>query len=169
MARPGRPRKYDPIADEIRQAIKYSTRSEAIDLIKNSDIDVLDGESRTPLIHAASEGNIEISQWLVANGAELNHQDRTGWCALHYAVQGRHVKVINFLVENDATVDLKDHYGNTPLWQATFDARGDYELVRLLVAEGASPISKNKSNRSPLDFAEQIGDETLVAELKNGM
>ncbi len=168
MARPGRPRKHDPIADVIRQAIDYATTSDAIALIENSDIDVLDGESRTPLIHAALAGNVELLSWLIAHGADINHQDRNGWSALHFAVQERHIDGVNCLLTKGAAIDPKDAYGNTPLWRAAFDARGHYELVRLLAAHGADPHSKNNSDRSPLDFAEQVGDQQLVAALKDG-
>ena len=168
MARSGRPRNHDSRADEIRQTIRYATEREAIGLIENGDIDILDGESRTPLIHAAVAGKVELLSWLIENGADINHQDRNGWSALHFAVQEKHVQVVNNLLTNGAAVDLKDTYGNTPLWRATFDARGHYDIVLILAHHGANPHSKNKSDRSPIDFAEQIGDQNLIEALKNG-
>ena len=168
MARSGRPRRHDSRADEIRQAIAYATASEAIGLIEDVGIDVLDGEYRTPLIHAAVAGKVELLSWLIEHGADINHQDRTGLSALHYAVQEKHIEVVRVLLTNSAAIDSKDTHGNTPLWRATFGARGNYDLVRILVHHSANPYSKNKSDRSPLDFAEQIGDEHLIAALKNG-
>ena len=168
MARPGRLRKHDRLADKIRQAIDYATASEAIALIRKTDIDVLDGDSRTPLIHASFAGSIELLTWLISNGADINHQDCNGWSALHFAVQEKHADTILILLTNGAAIDLKDAYGNTPLWRATFDAKGNYQLVKLLTAHGAEPNSKNKSDRSPLDFAETIGDQELLAALKDG-
>lgn len=168
MARSGQPRKHDSRTDEIRQAIAHATASEAIRLIENGDVNVLDGESRTPLIHTAVAGKVELLSWLIEHGADIDHQDRNGLSALHYAVQEKHIEAVRTLLTNSAAIDSKDMHGNTPLWRATFGARGNYDLVRLLVHHGANPHSKNKSDRSPLDFAEQIGDEHLIAVLKNG-
>ena len=104
-----------------------------------------------------------ISAW-----ADINHQDRNGWTALHFAIQEKRIELTKSLLEQEAAVDLKDSYGNTPLWRATFDARGEYELVKLLISHDADPHSKNTSGRSPLDFASQIKDNELIEILKNG-
>lgn len=68
MAHPGRPRKHDPKADDISHAITYSTTDEAIELIKQSDVNILDGEARTPLFHAVIEGKQDLFTWLLAHG-----------------------------------------------------------------------------------------------------
>ncbi len=168
MARPGRPRKHDPAADTVERAITCSTTDEAIELIEGADVNILDGDARTPLIHAVSRGKRDIFVWLVSHGAEINHQDRNGWTALHFAVQEKQIEMARSLLEHGAEVNLKDSYGNSPLWRATFDSRGDYELVKLLLSHGADPRSKNTSDRSPLDFASQIKDKSLIAILENG-
>ena len=167
MARSGRPRKHSPIADEIRQAIEYSKTEEALALIEQAEVDVLDGEGQTPLIHAAFAGKSEIVSAALAAGANINHQDRNGWTPLHFAVQEKRRELVEYLLAHGAAVGLKDVYGNTPLWRAAFDARGDYTLVRLLVSHNADPNSKNNAGRSPLDLATQVGDSALVAVLKN--
>ena len=167
MAQSGRPRQHSPTADVIRQAILYSTSEEAMALIRESDVDILDGEARTPLIHAARYGKMEIVSYVLSARANINHQDRNGSSALHFAVQERHLKIVEYLLAQGAAVDAKEEHGNTPLWRAVFDARGTYDLVRLLVSYKADPSSKNNSGNSPLDFATQIEDKTLIAILKN--
>jgi ankyrin repeat protein len=168
MAHSRQPRQHASLADEVRQAIAYATASEAIRLIENGAVDVLDGEFRTPLLHAAIAGKVDVLSWLIEHGADINHQDRNGLSALHYAVQKKHMDAVGALLTNGAVVESKDAHGNTPLWRATFDARGHYEPVQILIHYGANPHSKNKSDRSPLDFAEQIGDEHLIEVLKYG-
>jgi ankyrin repeat protein len=166
MTKSGRPRKHDHKADVIRQMITYSTADEAIDLLKQTDVNVLDGEARTPLFYAIIEDRLDIFVWLLAHGADINHQDRNGWSALDFAIQGKRIEIAKLLLEQEASIDLKDPYGNTPLWRATFDAKGDYELVKILISHGADPHLKNNSGRSPLDFASQIKDDELIKILK---
>ena len=106
--------------------------------------------------------------WLLSKSANINHQDRNGWSALYSAVQAKHLDVVLYLLDAGASIDLKDNYGNTPLWRATFDARGQYDFVKLLVAKGANPNSKNNADRSPVDFALQIKDAELLKILQSG-
>ena len=166
MATLGRPRNHDPIATEIRQAIQYATLPDLQRFVAKSGPDVLDGEARSPLMYAASEGKKEIVEWLITMGADVDHQDREGMSALHLAVARKHRPIVQLLLAQGAKVDHRDRYGNTPLWRAAFDARGEYDFVDILVSHGASPDSKNEAGRSPFDFAVQIGDETLKAKLR---
>jgi uncharacterized protein len=168
MTTSGRPRDHDIRADEIRQAISQASCSDAMALVRQAGLEVLDGESRTPLCNAAIVGNLEILSWLISEGANVNHQERNGLSALHFAVQNRHPDLILCLLQSGALIDIPDRYGNSPLWRAVFDARGKYDIVSLLVSKGAKTTSRNTSGRSPLDFAKQIGDDILITMLQNG-
>ena len=165
MAKSGRPRKYDPQADEICQLIDSGSSDQAIEAIQKTSLELPDGDARTPLVNAAIAGNLPVVRWLLECGANGNAQDRNGFTALHFAVQEKHAQVIRLLLDHDVDVTLKDSYGNAPLWRAVFDARGDYEIVRMLLPHGVDPLAKNDSDRSPMDFAETIGDEDLRALL----
>ena len=137
-------------------------------LLRDANIDILDGDARTPLMYASLEGQLGLVTWLLSNGAGIDIQDRNGHTALHFAVQEGHMDIALCLLDHGAAIDAKDIHGNTPLWRATFEARGTYELVQLLMAHGADPASRNESGRSPLEFATQIRDQELVAILTGG-
>jgi hypothetical protein len=79
MARPGRPRNHDPLADEIRFAIRNNDNEKARLLIAKADVDLPDGEGCTPLIWASFYNRTELLQWLIERGADVNHQDRNGY------------------------------------------------------------------------------------------
>ena len=49
-----------------------------------------------------------------------------------------------------------------------FNARGDYELVKILIDSGAKPNLKNNAGKSPLDFAKTINNDQLTRLLQNG-
>lgn len=161
MGRPGRPRDHDPIADHISRAIRQGDLSTVKSIVTPETANVTDGEARTPLFEAIIEKNADVIRWLIEQGADVNHQDRNGWTPLHFAVQERQMDTVALLLDHGANANLHDVYGNGPLWRAAFDARGDYRFVESLVAAGADPNHKNKSHKSPIDFAVTIGDETL--------
>ena len=71
------------------------------------------------------------------------------------------------LIELGIEIDIKDNYGNRPLWRATFECKGKcYDLVQLLVSNGADVNSTNNADKSPVMFAETVGDERLISILK---
>ncbi len=152
MGKGGRPRKYDPIADDISFAIDEMENVEVKKLINQSQIDVLDGEARTPLIYSAFSNNVEILEWLIDNDANINHQDRGGWCALHAAAQEGHLQIVELLLNRGANPNLIDSYGNGPLWTATMNAKGDETIPNLLIDAGSDANHKNNAGRSPTDI-----------------
>lgn len=153
MARPGRPRKHDLIADEIQSCIRNGDDVSARALITRTDIDVPDGDGRTPLIWASFYRRSNLLKWLVENGADVNHQDRNGYCALHFVAQERLADVATILLDAGAKTELRDVYGNTPLWTATFNARGDLSVVKLLVQRGASLENRNNAGKTVREMA----------------
>ena len=48
------------------------------------------------------------------------------------------------------------------------NARGGYELVKILIDSGAKPNLKNNFDKNPLDFAKTIKDDQLIKLLQNG-
>ncbi|MCK6649162.1 MAG: ankyrin repeat domain-containing protein [Bacteroidia bacterium] len=81
---------------------------------------------------------------------------------MHFTAVFNDQLVASEIIHNGGNLEIADNYGNTPLWTAVFNARGNYELVRLFLKNGANSLHKNNAGRSPLDFALQIKDEILV-------
>jgi hypothetical protein len=128
-----------------------------------------DRYKRTPLHHAAFENDTALVRQLLAHGADMNAQDRDGFTPLHFAAQQTAVAAANLLVEAGVTVDIPNKYGNTPLWTATFNSRGQGDMIRLLRAAGADPLRQNNYGHSPLSLARTIGNydvEQYFADLR---
>ena len=92
--------------------IKQLTRQETF-----ADLNVGDEEGRTPLIIAASAGNLEVVKVLMQYGANPDVQDKMGCTALIAAVRRSDAKVVKELVNGGCNVFIKD---------ATGKAAGDY-------------------------------------------
>jgi ankyrin repeat protein len=127
-------------------------------LVARSDVDVRDGDGRTPLMHAAIEGHVEAIRLLVRAGANVNLSDDRGLAPLHFAAQEFHTEAARVLLMAGAEVNAKDGFGNTPLAKAVFGSRGKGEMIRLLVAHGADKSLKNDHGVSPEDLAAKIAN-----------
>ncbi|HCB63796.1 MAG TPA: hypothetical protein DEP20_00285, partial [Fusobacteria bacterium] len=60
---------------------------------KSDDVNVVDENGRTALIHAAENGNKELCELLIEKGADVHVLDIYGWTALIYAAQNGHKEV----------------------------------------------------------------------------
>lgn len=98
----------------------------------------------------------EVKQ--VISDCDVNEQEEeTGYTALHYCAQNRYIDIAKVLIDSGANVDIKDVYGNTPLFKAVFFSKGKTEMIQLLIEAGANPDTKNNSGVSPKELAESIG------------
>ena len=62
----------------------------------------------TPLHVAASHGNIEVVQFLVSVGCQLNATDKDTRTALHIAASQAHEAVAEFLIQNGISVIARE-------------------------------------------------------------
>ena len=149
MAHPGRPRKCDPRVDNLRSNIRLNELDIARQTLKEFGIDATDGEGRTALINSVIENKVDFIQWLLENGANINHQDRIGYSVLHFVAQNQMTGLAKYFLEKGADPNLQDIHGNTPLWTAVFNSKGTKDIVRLLLQSNANPDIQNKYAKSP--------------------
>ena len=95
---------------------------------------------------------------LLADGADVAAKDKQGFTALHFACQENRLDVVELLLAAGAPVDPPDQWGNTPLWRAVFNGRGDARVVRRLVLAGANPDKANASGKTPRELANTIAN-----------
>lgn len=93
--------------------------------------DLPDEQGFTPLMFAATEGDIELARLLLACGADINFQDPdTQWTALHSAATQSNADMIRWLLDHGADPTVENEEGDTPLGMADFS--GDEETVFVL-------------------------------------
>ncbi len=124
--------------------------------------DIVNEDGQSLMHEAASFNSLECASELLKNSCPINTQDSNGMTPLHYAAANLSYNVAKLLIESGADTSIVDRYGNEPLWIATFNARGEYEIVKLFTKSNSSPDHKNNSGKSPLDFATQIKDDDLI-------
>ncbi|PRP81860.1 Rh type B glycoprotein [Planoprotostelium fungivorum] len=71
------------------------------------------------LVHAAGTGDLSTVQKLLDNGIDVNSTDYDLRTPLHVAIAGRHVKMVEYLLQQP-NVDLhcEDRFGSTPVQEA---------------------------------------------------
>jgi uncharacterized protein len=134
-------------------------------LEKIQNINTLNDEENNLLQVALTYERIEIAFELIKRGINVNNQNNSGQTALHYSAEPNKLEIAKVIMDHGGDLSIEDKYGNTPLWTATFEARGKYDVVSLFIQRNANPYHKNKNNKSPLDFAKQINDYDLVKVL----
>jgi ankyrin repeat protein len=116
---------------------------EKILLEKPQLVNFRDYDRRTALHIAASEGQLEICQMLVAKGARINRVDRWGGSALDDAHRDRHLEVVKFLREHKAKFGSTSQTTNF----ITAASEGDTEEVRAFLDFGSIDLNKGDYDR----------------------
>ena len=123
-------------------------------LLKNgAEVNTTDKRSHTPLIKAVLKGHSVVVDMLVTAGAVVTHKDVEGKTALHYACSTDHTTsdILNILVKNGASINVKDNYQWTPLLYAV--SSNNLVSVKYLVKHGADLHVVDKQNRSLMHIA----------------
>ncbi|XP_034085151.1 poly [ADP-ribose] polymerase tankyrase-1 isoform X2 [Gymnodraco acuticeps] len=109
------------------------------------------GRNSTPLHLAAGYNNLEVAEYLLEHGADVNAQDKGGLIPLHNAASYGHVDIAALLIKFNTCVNATDKWAFTPLHEAA--QKGRTQLCALLLAHGADPTMKNQEVQTPLDLA----------------
>ncbi len=100
----------------------------------------------SPLLRAVRLGATAEWQTLLAAKADVHARDAAGNTALHFAALNHDFPAVNALLAASAEVDAKNTAAATPLIYGA----GHAEIVRALLARGASPGSVSQENQTPL-------------------
>ncbi|XP_067685531.1 serine/threonine-protein phosphatase 6 regulatory ankyrin repeat subunit A-like [Haliotis asinina] len=115
----------------------------------------------TPVLMAASEGEKEVFDFLVTQGADLLVTDEDGQTILHRACHGGNIKIVNYvLIQNIVDINSKDDKGMTAVLVAAF--LGNREVLDFLVRQGVDMLVADNDGQNILHLACQKGNVEMV-------
>jgi len=163
-------RGFDPNAhDESGQsalclAIKEKSDRVVEVLLVHPQIDVNGRNSvgESPLMLAALQGRLELTQRLITMGAATQ---QSGWNPLHYAATGPEPKVVALLLQRGAPIEAPSPNGTTALMMAA--GYGSEQSVALLLEQHANATARNGRGLNAADFARLAGRENLAKRLES--
>lgn len=98
---------------------------------------------------------LELMDWLITQGADINARDEYERTPLHYHAQVNNVEKVALLLERGADIEAQDKYKNTPLHFAEYNV----EVAQLLIEKGADIKAKNNMGHNVM--------ERLLSRLRN--
>lgn len=140
-----------PSGPDAAKDFKFAISQGGILLLKtilaHAHVDARDNKGRTALSHAAENGQLEIVDVLLKNGASVSARQwsLSGWAegiypyhnsgatALWHATRSRHLEIVKLLLEYGANPQARTTAGITPLTVAC--RHGCTEIVKVLLSK----------------------------------
>ncbi|KAH3789094.1 fibronectin type 3 and ankyrin repeat domains protein 1-like isoform X2 [Dreissena polymorpha] len=150
----------------LMQAAQKGFVSEVELLLKHgADVHLQNDAGKTALMLACYAGQLDVIKILRQNGARYTDFDRGGSAAIHWAVDGGHVKLLDWMIEDGADVDLQDlGSGWTPLIRCA-SVSGHREIALSLLQNGAKIDAQDKDGKTALMIAIINGHQQLLEVL----
>ena len=123
---------------------------------------------------AISVADIEKLDLLLKHGADIDAKDTVFMSALHHAVIDRNTKLVKYLVDHHANVNLlrekssEEKQEMTPLMFSIL--KKNYDITKILIEHGADVnLQRPSDHATPLHVAAYVGDiDTAQFLLKKG-
>jgi len=137
-------------------------------------IDADDKNNKEPLHWAAEKGHLQVVEFLISQGADVNAKNVADETPLHYSAGYGYKDIVKLLVSKGAAVNEKTKQGHTPLSYATM--RNQVDIMKFLIAKGAdvTVTSQNASTllhhcawRSSKEMIEMLISKGIPADTKN--
>jgi len=155
-------------------ALLYSIRNEfhniSVLLIENgADVNCMESENKsTALMIACQTKQHEVINALLEKNAELNIQNKYGYCPLLIAIENNDEKLVDILLKYNANVNVYDTYGNNTLMLAC--SIGNKKIVESLLNHQGSTLDineRNFNNNTAVHNACECGNYDIVNLLLN--
>jgi tetratricopeptide (TPR) repeat protein len=99
----------------------------------------------------------------------IDKQQKSGQSAIFWAVFGDDIRFVNDLIKSGAKLNLKSDVGFTPLLTAVTRKVEKAEVVKILLANGASPFVMDITKKDALYYAKQKGYTSSAALISDAI
>lgn len=124
--------------------------------------------SKTDLMCAIQEKNLDKVKELIANGADVNAKDKSGNPVWTYAIRTENKEIMQALIDAKVDLEAQNKDGKTALMAAIFNSHND--MAKFLIEKGADvnarSTHKSTKDMTPLFFAKD--KEIVEALIKAG-
>ena len=142
-----------------RNAVMLASAKKDCSMLKKlvaagANLKIMDNSEKTPLHYAAAGNSMECAKFLLENGADANLQDNFGRDAVNtLAALGKdeNTELFKMLIGRSNDLERRDKDKKTLFVIAAEKGFADY--VKILISSGVSPLSKDFSGKTALDYA----------------
>ncbi|WP_088070551.1 M48 family metallopeptidase [Gottfriedia luciferensis] len=140
-------------------------------LIKDgADVNELNGDSESPLFTTTylNDDHIDLNmlKLLLDSGADPSIGDQDDWTVLHAAVSMGDKDAIDLLLKYGANINQQDIYGETPIFETTYEV-DDVKTFQYLVDKGADLTIKNADGMTVNEVAKDNGAKKILKWFDN--
>ncbi len=121
---------------------------------------ISDKKRNWDLFKAVEQGNIQVVESLLEQGASVNAVNQRGSTLLHSAVFKGQAEMVNLLIQRGAYADTANRYGASPLHAAAY--HGSSVITNLLIDGGANVNVLGRLEVTPLHVAVYDGHIGIV-------
>lgn len=156
---------HDPVTAAINnnastEVIKFLVEQEGNSVTKKTH------HSRSYLHWAVSRGNLELVQWLLSKGSDVNYQDSYGSSIIQYAAStgNKNTAVFDALLKAGADLKQKSEDGASLLLLAVSGDK-DLTVTDYFVTKGLSLKDTDGNGANAADYAARTGNVELIEKL----
>jgi|GEM_PF-2550995 len=155
-----------PILDAGAQGIIEAVKSGDLQTVKkqldgnHGLLDTLDEKGNSLLVVAIREKQVDMTCYLVAEGADVNFKNKSEYTPLHFASDRGQKEIVDLLLEKGAEVNAVNKYQITPLFNAI--EKGYKDIVEILINHGADINFNSPFFGSPLHRAVYMNQPSVV-------
>ena len=142
-----------------RNAVMLASAKKECTMLKKlvaagANLKIMDNSEKTPLHYAAAGNSSECAEFLLENGADANLQDNFGRDAANTLIslaKEENVELFKVLIEKSSDIERRDKEKKTLFIIAAEKGYAGY--AKLLMSLNVSPLSKDFSGKTALDYA----------------
>lgn len=142
-------------------ATNNSTDNIALLLEKGIDVNVKtkDSDFWTPVFYSIQEEKLIALEFMLKNGADVNHVDGNGFTVLHHAAGIKNINIAKILLKYGSKINYLTAQG-TPLHIAC--AWDNAEVVKLLLHNGVDKQLKDDEGLCAIDIAKANTNNNII-------